>query len=103
MIKECSPRMYRCFSRLWQKGFSFADLPLLGSCIYSHSSCPGAPNARVKYVAHRASCCIINLRVLKSTFLGLDVSIDLPCSRYRRSWGIIFILIISSVIFSDST
>ena len=27
-----------------------------GSCTYSHSYCPEAPNARVKYVAHRASC-----------------------------------------------
>ena len=56
MIKKYSPGKYRCFSRLWQQGLNFANLPLLGSCTYSHSFFPEAPNVRVKYVAHRASC-----------------------------------------------
>ena len=55
MIKKRYPRKYRCFSRLWQQGLNFADLPLLGSCTYPHSYCPGAPDAHVKYVTHRAS------------------------------------------------
>ena len=38
------------------KGLNFANLPLLGNSTYSYSYCPEAPNARVKYVAHRASC-----------------------------------------------
>ena len=54
--QELLPGKYRCFSRLWQQNLNFANLPLLGSCTYSHSDCPGAPNACVKYVAHRASC-----------------------------------------------
>ena len=51
------PGKYRCFSRLWQQGLNFTSLPILSSCTYSQSYCPEAPNARVKYVAHRASCC----------------------------------------------
>ena len=35
------------FSRLWQQGRNFTNLPLLGSCTYSISYCPEAPNARV--------------------------------------------------------
>ena len=35
-------------SRLWQQGLNFANLPLLGSCTYSHSYCPEAPNVLVK-------------------------------------------------------
>ena len=35
---------------------NFANLPLLGSSSYCHSYYPEAPNARVKYVAHKASC-----------------------------------------------
>ena len=43
LIKMCSPGKYRCFSRLWQQGPNFN--PQIK-----------AANARVKYVAHRASC-----------------------------------------------
>ena len=42
------------FFKALQQGLNFVNLPLLGSCTYSHSYCPEAPNARVKYVAHRA-------------------------------------------------
>ena len=56
--QEVQMRKYRCFSRLWQQGLNFANLPLLGSGTSSHSYCPEAPDAHVKYVAHRASCLI---------------------------------------------
>ena len=52
MIKKCSLGKYRCFSRLWQQGLNFVNLPLLGSCTCSHSNCPEAHNARVKHVVH---------------------------------------------------
>ena len=56
MIKNCSPGKYRYFSRLWQQSLNFSNLLLLGSCTYSHSYCPEAPDACVKYVAQKASC-----------------------------------------------
>ena len=31
MIKTCYPRRYRCFSRLWQQGLSFADCTIFSS------------------------------------------------------------------------
>ena len=37
IIKKCSPGEYRCFSRMWQQGPNFANLPILGSCTYSQS------------------------------------------------------------------
>ena len=33
-----------------KQSLNFANLPLLGSCTYSHSYCLEAPNACVKYV-----------------------------------------------------
>ena len=36
MIKKCSPGSTDVF----QVGLDFANLPLLGSCTYSHSYCP---------------------------------------------------------------
>ena len=34
MIKKFSLGKYRCFSRLWQQGLNFANLPSLGSCTF---------------------------------------------------------------------
>ena len=53
MIKKCCLGKCRYFSRLWQQGLNFANSPILGSCTHS---LPEAPDARVKYVAHTASC-----------------------------------------------
>ena len=61
-------------------------MPLLGSCTYSHC-CAEAPNARVKYVAHRASCCIISFSGLWWVWPSSPSHIT-PLSLHRlfRSW-----------------
>ena len=53
IMKMCSVGKYRYLSRLWQQGLNFAILHLLAAVLLL----PEAPNACVKYVAHRASCC----------------------------------------------
>ena len=54
--QEMLPREVKMFFKALTQGFNFANLPSLDSCTYSHSYCPEAPSAHVKYVAHRAYC-----------------------------------------------
>ena len=54
--QEVLPGEVQMFLELWQQGLSYANLPILDSCTYSHSYRPEAPDARVKYVAQKASC-----------------------------------------------
>ena len=37
LIKKWSPGEYRCFSRMWQHGPNFPNLPILCSCTYAQS------------------------------------------------------------------
>ena len=57
--QEVLPGEVQMFLGLYQQGLNFANLPLLGSC-----TCPTLV-ARVKYVAHRASCYL---------YRGVDIS-----------------------------
>ena len=48
--QEVLPGEVQMFFKALASRSNFANLPLLGSSTYSHSYCPEAPNARVKYV-----------------------------------------------------
>ena len=84
MIKKCSPGKYRCFSRLWQQGPNFANLPILGSCTYSQSYYPEDANARVKYVAHWASCLFSNRTFLLIKAISHSTIFDIPMHPVRE-------------------
>ena len=66
MVMKCSLGNYRRFSRLCQLDLHFSNFPLFPLLFRE------APNARVKYVAHRASCSCTNFsQRLKFKFMAM--------------------------------